>query len=336
MAQMTKWERVRATLRGEPVDRPAWSLWRHFYEREMTVEGLAEAMVAWARRYEFDLLKVNPRAHYHVEDWGVRYEYSGQPHERPRRVAGPIRSPRDWERLRPLPPDRGVLGEHLRALDLIRRELGDEVPFVQTIFTPLAVAGYLADSNEQLLRDLREHPVSVKAALEVITETFADYARACLDHGASGIFLATTQWASYRTLTDEEYQTFGRPYDLRVLAACHGAPLNVLHVCGEENMLQRLVDYPVAALNWAATLPSNSSLATVQSWTTKAVIGGLSNEALTAHGPQAVLAQARAAAGATHGRRWFLGPNCSIPTTTPPENLAALHAALPTLLERVP
>ena len=31
-------ERLQATIRGEAVDRPAWSLWRHFYETEATAE----------------------------------------------------------------------------------------------------------------------------------------------------------------------------------------------------------------------------------------------------------------------------------------------------------
>ena len=63
-----KRERVQAALAGEPVDWPPVSMWRHFYEFEETAEGLAEAMLGFQRRYDWDFMKVNPRASYHAED----------------------------------------------------------------------------------------------------------------------------------------------------------------------------------------------------------------------------------------------------------------------------
>ena len=54
MSAMTKRERVAAALRGEPADRPAWSLWRHFYAAESTADQLAERMLAWIGQYPFD------------------------------------------------------------------------------------------------------------------------------------------------------------------------------------------------------------------------------------------------------------------------------------------
>ncbi len=74
---MNKRERIMATLKGEDVDRPPVSFWRHFYKEETTHEGLAEAMLGFQGKYDWDFMKVNPRAEYHVEDWGNRYEYSG-------------------------------------------------------------------------------------------------------------------------------------------------------------------------------------------------------------------------------------------------------------------
>lgn len=328
---MTKRERVAATLRGEATDRPAWGLWRHFYEAESTAADLARVMLAWAREYDFDFLKVNPRAHYHAEGWGTRYRYSGAPHQRPELVAVPVRQPEDWRRLKPLAPTEGALGEQLEALRLIREGLGGEVPFVETVFTPLGVAQYLVESDEVLLRHLREAPEAVEEGLATIARTFADFARACLDVGCDGIFFATTHWASLDRLTPRQYERFGRPYDLQVLAAVEGAPLNILHVCAERNLLYQLAGYPVAAFNWAATSPTNPSLGEARQRIPGMLIGGLSPEALTAATPALALEQARAAAAATGKRGWALGPNCSIPTNSNPAVLQALREALPTL-----
>jgi len=47
---MTSRERVLASVRGKPVDRPPFALWRHFYDRESSgARDLADAMIGWAR-----------------------------------------------------------------------------------------------------------------------------------------------------------------------------------------------------------------------------------------------------------------------------------------------
>jgi len=66
---MTRRERIRKTLLGEATDRPPVSFWRHFYHRESSAQELAEAMLEFRPTYDWDLMKVNPRASYHVEDW---------------------------------------------------------------------------------------------------------------------------------------------------------------------------------------------------------------------------------------------------------------------------
>ena len=55
-------ERIEAIMRGETPDRPAISLWRHFYHLESTAKGLAEAMLEYQKKYDWDFMKINPRA----------------------------------------------------------------------------------------------------------------------------------------------------------------------------------------------------------------------------------------------------------------------------------
>src|SRR5439155_12032785 len=137
----------------------------------------------------------------------------------------------------PIDPAGGVFAEQLQAIHLIRDELGPEVPIIETIFTPLSVVGDLVESDAQLVEHLHSQPEAVVSALEAVTRTFERFAARCLDAGADGVFLATTQWASYELLADEEYARFGRPYDLRILRAANQGSFNVLHVCGPRSML---------------------------------------------------------------------------------------------------
>ncbi len=55
---MTKRDRVFAPLARKPVDRPPVAFWRHAPEVDGTAAGLAEAMLAFHRRFDLDLIKV--------------------------------------------------------------------------------------------------------------------------------------------------------------------------------------------------------------------------------------------------------------------------------------
>src|SRR4030043_266257 len=191
--QMTHWERVRAALKGNNIDRVPVSMWRHFYSMETSPETLAEAMLGFQNRFDWDFMKINPRASYHVEDWGVTIKYDGD--NAPNVVAAPVKTPDDWLKLKALDIHKGVLKEHLVSLELISRGLKNRLPFIMTVFTPLSIASRLVDSEELFLMHLREHTSKVNQALEVITGTFIEFSRACLERGASGLFYATTSWA---------------------------------------------------------------------------------------------------------------------------------------------
>lgn len=328
MPQMTKNERVLAAAAARPVDRPPVSAWRHFFLDETTADGLAGAMLAFHRRYGWDFMKVNPRATYYAEAWGGRYRYQGDAHSQPALVRAAVRSASDWAHVERLSLRVRPLAQQLHALALIGKELRGEAPFTQTVFSPLSIAANLTGSPEAFLPHLQERPQEVKIALEAITETLTDYCRACLERGASGIFFATTNWATYDRLTDAQYAEFGRPYDLRVLAAAQGAPFNVVHVCRSRNMLAKLADYPAAAFNWDARDPTNPTLAQGKRLTGHGVIGGLSHHITLPNGsPEDVLSEARAARVETGDRGLLLGPGCAVSTRAPAANLRALKAA---------
>ena len=328
MAARTKRERVLAALRGEEVDYVPVSAWGHDFLREWAAEGLAEATLQAYRRYDWDFIKVNPRASYYAEDWGCRYQPSGSASGGPpQTLATVINSAADLRGLRPLDPSRGAYGEQLAALRLIRDGLAREAPFIQTVFSPLAVASRLAGSHEPIRQYMEEAPQDLEAALAAIAETLAAYARACLDAGADGIFFASVEWGSRNYISAEQYARFGRPFDLPVLEAVQGAPFNLLHVCRNNNMLSDLLDYPVHAFHWATTGADNPSLTDILARTDKAVMGGVSHDStILSSRPEDVAAEARAAIDATGGRRFLLAPGCSIAPTTPEANLRAMIA----------
>ncbi len=72
-------ERIERILSGREIDRPAVSAWRHFYNRESSKRELVDAMIEFQRKFDWDFMKINPRASYHIEDWGAVMQFSKDP-----------------------------------------------------------------------------------------------------------------------------------------------------------------------------------------------------------------------------------------------------------------
>ncbi len=321
-------ERVEAALSSESPDRIPTSTWRHFLDQEMTVQGELDSLVAFQRRYDWDYVKINLRAHYHCEDWGVVCTYTGDPHDKATMESTPIAEATDWGNLEVLNPSTGNLGEHLKVISGWRRELGPDVPLLMTMFTPLGIATRMVETEDLMQQHLNENPKGVHAALEAITETFSKYAPLCLEAGADGLFFATLGFGTYDRLSDEEYNQLGRPYDLQVLEQAQDAWFNVLHVCRSNTMLRALSDYPVHAFNWDANDPTNPSLAEGLEITDKAVIGGVPPQEIANISPQKVKGTVREAIEQTGGQRLMIGSGCTMSTHAPHENLIAIKEAI--------
>jgi len=322
-------ERVMAALRGDPVDRPPVSFWGHFYHRESSARDLVDATVEFQNEYGWDWIKLNPRKHYHVEPWGVTYRYYNSATQKPTLERWPVHQAADWAAITERPHDQGAFGEQLDAVHLLRRTVPEEIPVIQTVFTPLAVLGEMVEEPGELRLHLRTQPNAVRGALEAVTRTYERYVAEVAAQGVDGIYFATVDWASRDLLSPEEYREWARPYDLRVLEVVKDLPFNVMHVCKRRNLLFEFADYPVQAFSWAATDPLNPTLADALAKMPGVMMGGISHEeSILERSPQAVLQELRQGFTMTGGRRWLVAPGCSIPPATPAANLEAVRDAV--------
>lgn len=319
---MNKRDRLEATINGEPVDRVAAALWRHWPGDDQRADDLAASHAAYQREFDWDFVKVSPASSYCLRDWGAEDRWLGHlegTREYTRRVAA---TPEDWLSLRILDPTQGTLGEQLHCLDLLRDAFGEETPFIQTVFSPLAQARNLA-GEETLLLHMRQNAGQVHHALHTITDTTVRFVQEARKRGIAGIYYAV-QLASYLAMSEPEYQVFGRPYDLQVLAAAKDLWLNVLHIHGAAPMFDMVADFPAQVVNWHDR-ESPPDLAAGLKRIKGAASGGVSREALHEEDPEVSLEQAREAFVRTQGRRWILGTGCVSLVTTPVGNIRRLR-----------
>lgn len=327
MAHMSKRARLEAACAGLPVDRPPVALWRHWPVDDQFGPELARATLDFQRTYDFDFIKVTPNSNFCIEGCGATSSWQGN--EEGTRAWGPrcIQGPEDWAALRPLEPRAGLLGEVLEANRLIGAAVRGEVPFIQTIFNPLAQAKNLA--GPRLAADLRQHPGAVLAGLRAITETALRFIAELASTGAAGIFLAV-QHASYDLLSAVEYRTFGVPFDLEILAAARDAGMwfNLVHLHGRNVMFDLPANYPAQAVNWH-DMETPPTLGEALEQTQMALCGGLRQWQTMVRGtPDDVRREAAAALEMTGGRRFILGTGCVTPIIAPTCNLLAARRAV--------
>lgn len=325
-------ERLELILAGERPDRFAASFWRHFYHLEHHAEGTIEAMSRFQKRFDWDFVKVNPRADYHVEGWGLRQIWSHDEFKKHTKQEFPVSNAADWKKIEPLGLEAPALAEHLKVVAGVRREIGHETPILMTVFTPLSIAGRMVADRRTLVSHLSECPDVVEAALAAITETFVSFVTELRNAGADGIFYATTQWASGDTISWEQYERFGVPYDLKVIDASGEGAINLLHVCSSHNFLKQLLahDYPCRMLSWDSCDPTNTPLDKAFGLIGERVaVGGVDQCGwLLNSNPVEVGSQIEKIKTTCNPRRLIIGPGCSIPPQVPMDNLQAIRDKL--------
>jgi uroporphyrinogen decarboxylase len=298
---MNKIERVRAAIAGADVDRVPASFWFHFPESQKHGEASVKAHLAYYRAAGIDFLKIM--------------------NEHPYEANVTINSTADWRHIRPAPLSssfyQGQLDEVKRILD----ELGRECLALTTLFGPFSAGNSV--SGGKVTDHLKADPQSVSQGLAAIADSLAEFAVACTEAGAAGIYYSA-QGGEEDRFTEAEFLNYLKPHDLTVLKALQGhGEFNLLHICGDRMRLHAYADYPSQAVNWAAT-KRNLNLKQGYSLFKRTVLGGLNDRGVVVNGKPAEIQSAVRQVVQDFGTRSFmLGADCTFPTDIDVGNIRA-------------
>jgi uroporphyrinogen decarboxylase len=324
---MNKRERLEHTIAGEPTDRPAVALWRHFPGDDQRPADLARSTVEFQRAYDWDFVKVSPASGFAVVDYGAQDVWEGNTEGTRTYTRRVIERSLDWTALRTLDPTRGALGRQVECLGLVCDAFGDSVPIIQTVFSPLAQAKNLA-GEAALIRQIRTNPDRVHTGLSVLTDSTLRFIDSLRRLPIAGIYYAI-QHASYAKLSEEEYRAFGLFYDRKILDSLPTKWwFSMAHLHGELPMFKFVSELRVQALNWHDR-DTEPDLANGKLMFAGALCGGISREAHLHLGtPGSVREAVRDAIQQTNGRRLILASGCVAMVTSPLSNIRALREAV--------
>ena len=136
----TKKERVKAVLNGELADRPPVTCYHHFTDLEHGgAQLMADTFLKFQQEYDWDFIKLNPRAVYYYEAWGNTYDYSCYNDVVPTRTSHIIHDWHDLEKIQEMTGEEPIWQEQYETTRLVAEAVHGEVPVFAGAFTPIGI-----------------------------------------------------------------------------------------------------------------------------------------------------------------------------------------------------
>ena len=343
-----RFERVMAVMNREVPDRVPWSIWGHFpavnwlngYSWELSTRNgdeSARAHMALLREldYKMDLLKVTPYYRFMAMQWGSRFNFTDNNEDAPT-LEVTVKNTSDWEKLWVLDPKK-ELREFVRANEVLSRDLRT-MPYIYTIPSPIIQAMNGISTPEQVMKDMQENPGALKEGLDTITQSTIEFAKACVDAGASGMFFGIGGGGRiWREFTLDQLDEYALGYDKQVLEAVD-APIKMMHICStpEGNAQDKgLMDkgwfkkYPVDAINWDSSHYTPMGEGKKMYGDKFCIVGGLNRATTLRKGtPKDVEKEVKQVIEeAGEGGGFMLGPGCTVYQDMPRQNYNAVGRA---------
>jgi uroporphyrinogen decarboxylase len=321
MSKIDRFSLIKAAFNCEKTEKIPYSLWKHFIKADKTPQGLAQAQLDFQQKFASDLMKISPHGSYCVVDFGgILGDY--------RPVSGsricdraPILSLSDWETLEPVNPNEGEFGAQVKAVELIHRQVENEVPTMMTIFSPFMVASKL---DPAILEHLYQDLELLHNQIIMLTKLMTEFAGAVLDAGADGLFIATQHLNV--SLHQEELQKFEFQPMESILKQCNDkSTFNVLHLHGENPYFRLATEFSnIDGINWhdQRTTPT---LPEARHDFKGGLLGGLDEMNVIRTGSKEDIKQKILAVYRQFNDRGLIfAPGCVLPQDVPEDNLKAV------------
>ena len=235
---MNRKQRVYATLGHHKSPETPVGFWLHFPKEMHAGAAAVKAHLDFVRQTDTDILKImNENVFYD----GVSKIYSTA----------------DIGKFRGFGREDDIFRNQIDLIRAIADQAQGDYPIITTIhglvvsaFHETGFSGSYSSMGYGLVLFCREKPEEMKRVFETIAHSLMELVDCSLEAGADGIFYAALG-GERNFFTDEEYDTFVRPYEKMVYDHIKArTPLNVLHICKSNIDMKRFVDLKPAIVNW--------------------------------------------------------------------------------------
>jgi uroporphyrinogen decarboxylase len=328
---MNSLERITAAIRFQDTDRPPViaQVFGHAaalagvalddYVRDG--ETLARCQLNALNRYGYDAVFSVMDVNVETEAVGSALRYPGNQYPVVERYA--LSRDGDWNLSLPDPQHAGRMPEMLKALRILRRELGNDVLVVGCVLGPFTLTTQLLGIETALYTAI-DDPSRLEQAMDFATGVIIDFGLAQLQSGAH-LPIVFNPSASPAVIPPKFFREFELPRLQRVFQAFAGAGAvaNWLHIAGPIKPI--LPYYPKAGVNIANFDYCVSAEDAGNELPNTCLEGNIKSVAFVEAGPSEIETEALNLLRAFRSRGGFiLSSGCEIPPESMSENIAAM------------
>ena len=335
---MNSKERVIARINNRPVDRiPNLNILMFFTAREMGISyaeycqdyrKLVHGNITCTRKYGIDAVSTMSDPMRECADMGMEilFPAEGVPHEK----EFLIKEKSDLLKLKPvLPADGRRMTDRVLAVDLFKKEVGNELPIIGWVEGSFAIAADLRGVNNFMM-DIYEDPDFTVDLLEICLEQAILFAYAQIAAGADFIGVGD---AIASVAGPFAYQELALQYEERLLKAIREAGgMTKLHICGNTTPFLELLPAQycdILDVDWMVPLDRAAEL----HGHITCINGNYDPVAVLLQGSVQDVKDAVNACASVGGKKYTCSAGCEVPKHTPPANLMAVHEALTNIKE---
>lgn len=291
-------------------------------------EVMARAQIECIRRFGYDSVNVTSDAVREFEALGA--EVFWQEDEVPGAGQEPFIKDRDDLKRLSLPDPLGDnrMHEQIKALEILREELGDDEVAYAWVEAPFQESAMLRNIN-YFMTDIYENPDLVQELMKFSLEMELEYGLAQIEAGARYVGVGD---AIASLISPKHYREINYPYVAELIAGLKKAGARVkYHACGNTTALLPLfaeLDADIINLDSLIDLAEAKRVLGDK----VCVKGNVEPAGVMLQGTPETVQEAarRCIREAGTGGGFILSPGCEVPRDTPPENLEALVEAAKT------
>ena len=306
---MDKFNLIKKAFKAKPTEKVPYAIWKHFPEFDKTSEGLLKAQMDFQNKYDSDIMKISISGRAFASDFGA--ELGGYDPDSGSRIClkHPIEKLEDWENIKKIDITNGEFGNQIKGMRLINREVEGRVPTMMTVFSPFMVASQL---DKNVILHYRRDPELVGEQFKIIITAMTDFAKASLEAGADGIFLATQHFNN--SLNDKERVVLEfNPMKSLITKIIKNHNFVVLHLHGDLPDFELATKLPVDAINWHDQ-QTKPSLTEARKIFNGGLLGGLNTESRkNLSNPEEISSLIPSVYESFKGSGLVLAPGCVIP-----------------------
>ncbi|RNI12446.1 MtaA/CmuA family methyltransferase [Methanohalophilus sp. RSK] len=334
MKEMTSKERILFTLKGKAVDKAPVGGW--------TSAGVVDFMdVSGAERPKADsdaktMADLAKSAHNDAEFDAVRVPYDiaivsevmgceidpGNKASQPSIKTHPFSESMDSLSLPKNLLEKGRIPVLLKAIEILKEEVGDEVAVIAGCEGPTTLASNLSNVNS-FMRWIRTDRDRVEMIMDISADACLEVANACFDHGADA-FVFADPVASPDLVSPEDFEALLKPRLSKIAKNLNG--YSALHICGKTDLvIPHMVECGFTCISIEEKVKDTKTAVEIAHENNTLVIGNVSSsQTLFSGTPEEVKKEATES---LNNGIDLLNAGCGVAPKTPLENLKAMAEA---------